>query len=542
MRNNKKLIVKEGRLICYYPLEINKTKNINRIMEKIQRDQIVISEEKEADGCHILGLKDNYLDSLEVKEENTLAFLAEDGIFKSLLKDRNVSVDFPENISKDTKNILEKEDWVLSVGFESYNKVSLRVESNSKNELFYHLDGIDNKRNLSKRVYGIDITDYYMEYLLQPIFAKNKAGNDIHICLSLQIYENGMAIIKADIPIIDDNLETFYDDEYDPVYQEIKVSKYIVDGEHDYNEVHINNLSHVIGIYIKKLCKIAQVKMLTYAQFNHVLLIKCNSVIRNFDYLSNQIYEGIYRVLAAPIAEYKNIQDEMKLYCDENYWGSNGIRYYFGKTGKCVSIIDENLQEYVRKKETGNDRNTRYRVQEMMVFNIEYCINILLLEYINGKTEYWNSLKRGYNIENIKKKYCETELMILEMKEYCFGSVLELLEQMEQSMKYYLNKDLIDSKSENIEKIIHVKENKRQLILKKFIEIVGLVFTFIFGLPVIKDTITILNELFSFEVEGENIIIKASFFIWLSIVSLFMTLVIKDGIYNLCIRIKRFVL
>lgn len=542
MRNNKKLIVKEGRLICYYPLEINKTKNINRIMEKIQRDQIVISEEKEADGCHILGLKDNYLDSLEVKEENTLAFLAEDGIFKSLLKDRNVSVDFPENISKDTKNILEKEDWVLSVGFESYNKVSLRVESNSKNELFYHLDGIDNKRNLSKRVYGIDITDYYMEYLLQPIFAKNKAGNDIHICLSLQIYENGMAIIKADIPIIDDNLETFYDDEYDPVYQEIKVSKYIVDGEHDYNEVHINNLSHVIGIYIKKLCKIAQVKMLTYAQFNHVLLIKCNSVIRNFDYLSNQIYEAIYRVLAAPIAEYKNIQDEMKLYCDENYWGSNGIRYYFGKTGKCVSIIDENLQEYVRKKETGNDRNTRYRVQEMMVFNIEYCINILLLEYINGKTKYWNSLKRGYNIENIKKKYCETELMILEMKEYCFGSVLELLEQMEQSMKYYLNKDLIDSKSENIEKIIHVKENKRQLILKKFIEIVGLVFTFIFGLPVIKDTITILNELFSFEVEGENIIIKASFFIWLSIVSLFMTLVIKDGIYNLCIRIKRFVL
>lgn len=194
------------------------------------------------------------------------------------------------------------------------------------------------------------------------------------------------------------------------------------------------------------------------------------------------------------------------------------------------------------KKEMEDDRTTQYRIREMMEFNIEYCINILLLEYINGKGRYWNSLKSGYNIEAIKKKYCETELMILEMKEYCFGSVLELLEQMEQSMKFYLKKDLIDSKNENIEKIIQAKENKRQLILKKCIEIVGLVFTFIFGLPVIKDTIIILNELFNFEREGGNIIIKSSFLIWLLIVGFFMVLAIKESVYKLYVHIKRFIL
>ena len=47
MKNNNKLFVKEGRLICYYPLEIKEKKNINRVREKMQMPQIVISEEKD---------------------------------------------------------------------------------------------------------------------------------------------------------------------------------------------------------------------------------------------------------------------------------------------------------------------------------------------------------------------------------------------------------------------------------------------------------------------------------------------------------------
>lgn len=544
MKTTNAFFVEKGRLISYYPFKIMGRKNINKVRKKIQEDQIVISEIKNVDGCNVLWFKDKYIDSLEEKERNTLAFLVEDqedGILKSFLCDERIKVTLPEDLSKDTKNILEKEDWSLSVGIERYNKINLRVESNSKNNLLYHLETIANKRILSKEVYGIDIIDYYTEYLLQPIYAKDRSGNDINICLSLQIYENGVAIIRADIPIINDNLKAFYDNEYDSSYKDIRVSKCIAGGEQEYNKVQINELSKVIGIYEKRLCEAAKVEMLRFAQFNHILFMKCRPEISNFGSISNETYEAIYRVLAAPLPEQQNIQNEMKLFCDKNFWGSNGIRYYFGKTGRCISITDEKLREFIRKKEFDDDRNVENRLQEMMEFNIEYCINILLLEYVNGKGRYWNNLKLGNNVEDIKKEYCETELMILEMKEYCFGSVLELMEQMEISMKYYLKKDLIDSKNENIEKIIYIRESKKKVMIKKFIEIVGFMYTFVFGLPAISETVAVLNKIFGFEVEGNNLLSEFCFLIWLVIIIAFLLLVLKSQIYEIYVKIMNYI-
>ena len=497
MKQIRKFYVKSGRLITYYPFKIKGKKNIDKIRKRIQESRLVISEIFEIDKGNILWFKEEYIADLEEKERNTLAYLIEnpkDGELASFFNNKNFKVRLPENLIGDTKNVLQKEDQMIDIGIESYDKLNIRIESISKNNLMNYLERIDNKIYLSKKIYGVDVMDYYTEYLLQPIYVKNRYGNNISIPLSLQIYENGSVIFKVEEPIVNSDLKKLYDD-YSLLYKEIKLSKYIVGGSNEYNMIQTHDISDAIGIYVKIMCEITRIDLLQFARFNHIMFTECSPQIRDFGNMSNKMYETIYRVLAAPIPEQKNIHNEMRPYCEENYWGGNGVRYYFGKTGKCISIIDKKQREFVEKKEKNMDGNVENKLHEIMEFNIEYCINILLLEYINGKGRYRNNL-RGKDIDNIKKEYCETKLMILEMKEYCFASVLELLDQMEKSMKYYLKKELIDLKNENIEKIFYIQERKKKAAQKKIIEIAGFMYTLVFGLTAIYETIDVLNKTF----------------------------------------------
>ena len=118
------------------------------------------------------------------------------------------------------------------------------------------------------------------------------------------------------------------------------------------------------------MCEITRIDLLQFARFNHIMFTECSPQIRDFGNMSNKMYETIYRVLAAPIPEQKNIHNEMRPYCEENYWGGNGVRYYFGKTGKCISIIDKKQREFVEKKEKNMDGNVENKLHEIMEFNI----------------------------------------------------------------------------------------------------------------------------------------------------------------------------
>ena len=123
--------------------------------------------------------------------------------------------------------------------------------------------------------------------------------------------------------------------------------------------------------------------------------------------------------------------------------------------------------------------------------------------------------------------------MILEMKEYCFASVLELLDQMEKSMKYYLKKELIDLKNENIEKIFYIQERKKKAAQKKIIEIAGFMYTLVFGLTAIYETIDVLNKTFHFVIEKSELIAKVSFYIWIVIVIAILSFLLKEPIRKL---------
>ena len=105
---------------------------------------------------------------------------------------------------------------------------------------------------------------------------------------------------------------------------------------------------------------------------------------------------------------------------------------------------------------------------------------------------------------------------ICTIQEDCYGTVSEQVSEFERMMPHYTKKEITNLKHESLNEIIRKKETEKEEKYQKFISEFGLILSAIYGLPAIKETLSILRDMCVFIEEDIPYISKnvISFLMW----------------------------
>ena len=95
-------------------------------------------------------------------------------------------------------------------------------------------------------------------------------------------------------------------------------------------------LSNVAAVYINLLMKDIGAEIRLYGgEINYISLINYDGIPRRINTAANEVLEDLYRIVASPVPERKNISYIRKAqgYIKDNSWGDQDINYVAKITG-----------------------------------------------------------------------------------------------------------------------------------------------------------------------------------------------------------------
>lgn len=157
-----------------------------------------------------------------------------------------------------------------------------------------------------------------------------------------------------------------------------------------------------------------------------------------------------------------------------------------------------------------------------------------MLKKINNQyTFYTKGLDSG-EVGKIQNEYNGDKIFISLLLGQTYGSVREQVEFFEKSMKYFVDIQNSNERLEAINNILEQRNSDKIQVLQNLISIGGLMFSVLFGLPAITDTVNLLRTtLFCMETNIPILTINnCSFGIWVVVNSTIAGIVLFKGKKN----------
>ncbi len=501
-------VIHNGAIDFYYGLKITTKHNYYMLCDKVAKkldDELVKYNlrvdaifQKQAEEL----IKEYELSDLRIKKNNNL-----------------------EEIEKIGENT-ELEGELSGIEFDvEGNKLFLTPRTYVKDCYSYMSEESNFDFDYSKRIYGKSYVNSQNRFILPPIKIKLKNDEEDVLRAMLYIFENKFAVLRLTLPI--DNLDA-------QSLKENDVDGYIKSARVLYG---LPSLSQDVSIsafqdcYCRFLVQITEASdIFCFKKIVNILLAKHSDMVDNIKEMPDNLKEELYKISLAPIQERKGVSyiNEAEEHINKNSYFFNGVGYVLSSMGKCISFVDNSVLAFV--KENVDEAFSYNKVIADLRRNAEFAIIILLLKNINDGYTFEQKGVLNKSPSQVKKEFNNNKLFISNLQNGVYGSVRELTDKFSQGMRYFLDIENTEERMKALDSILEEEQAKRTLQLKNVISIGGLLFTTLFGLPAINDTVLHIRRLCFFIKHNVAYlsIANISFIIWcLTVISLFLIIFCK---------------
>lgn len=370
-------------------------------------------------------------------------------------------------------------------------------------------------------VYGQRYEDYRTVYMLKPMLVSDgvhsKWGN-----VFLFVFADKKIVIKFEIPVSEEDTRLMIENNMMENY-----SFSVICSVH--KKFVFETVGDALLWYIRK---IFGKRAVCREKLDNIIISDYEPKIKDINLINKEMMEKIYRIVAAPVPQGNNFdfQKEINTFESRVGYSYSGMKIFCNIMGGCLSIPDEKyIERYKREfEEHGND----IFITEQMDINMEFAIIIVLLKCISSKAmidKICSGKKSERNFTKLRYEACKSDMMICELEEGCYGSVLDQVEYLEKAMPYFLKKDILNRKNLAIKEMIIAREKRKRENMQQTISVVAFVITFFGGLPYVKDTLKIIcdvipSRFIHIPCEYVNSI---SVFIWLFLLVLCIIKIVK---------------
>ena len=484
--------IKYGEVHCFHPLKFENDKSFETLCDSILHSKVFFSDE----------YQNKIRDSLGVSSAQTVKAMNEmkegqDVKFSMQDYEKYSSMDSaPLDINND--NIRLEIDFTESSIKAYLIPTELEELECQKKRLIY-------EQELFSRIYGSRFVTYQDRFILHPLKVELSNGRNTWLNATLYIFANGMGILKLWFPIINMETDALKQNNLDALISKIDN---LLGTEEIVSDL---KLSDVVDVYINPLMKDIGAEIRLYGgAINYISLINYDGIPRQVNAAANEVLEDLYRIVASPVPERKNISYIRKAqgYIKDNSWGDQDINYVAKITGGCLAYIDQSLldityEEYKTKQGNADlDESDYFQIHQEIasdIFcNVELALLIIMLKKMNDCNCYYEKINELGNLDKIQIEYNKNVIFINELQEECFGSVSEQIEFLERAMRYYLKPEIMKEKLSAIDHILRIEREKKEGKFQDFVTIGGFLISLLFGFPAIYDTIIIIRKLLFF--------------------------------------------
>lgn len=521
--------IKYGEIHLYYPIRFDKSLKFDKLCEEIEKSNILFSEEYERK------ISNSLQESMEKGVEQFKANNPLNPDVKLKVFNRDKDLNCMNSNNTDSRVPLDTSDLTIEVKIID-DSPAITLKYDELESFYKRLKGLQREFNVSKEIYGDIFVGSQQRYILLPFKIQLHNNEIVWVNCMLYVFENNMSILKLEVPLI--NVDTIPLKHNNPdLYIKTVIDKLSVNGLSS-----ASTFPEIVNIYISSLFTSMNTDIIMYNnQINHIILTDFEGLPKNINTIPDDIQEDLYSIISSPLPKrggvsYKN---DAKEHLRNYSWDGKNIKYILKTTGGCLSITDQNIlehlfnefkEEYEVSELTPSDYRHIYELlTEDISLNGEFALIIIILKKMTDCDHYFRKQHSTGDIFKTREDYYNNIIFVNELQEQCYGSATEQISAFESMMPYYLKKELTKSKAIALDKVLEQRKQKKIGEFQYFLATGGLILTILFGLPAIKDTLSIIRNSLPFMTNDIPYINLEGFSLFLWIIS---NLIIIYRIWN----------
>lgn len=433
----------------------------------------------------------------------------------------------------------KESDWLKVIDRSTPHAKSIEITPTEKGIKFSVVTDIDEYFDMCKKhrdgdfaynenVYGKAYVDAYAQFVLPPFEVELVTGEKKLLESTLLLFRNKTAIIRTELPLKDVNTTPLFEGAIDDYIVSVS-NPCALPIEPQSNTLAAINTCYYLFLFTMK--KVSAV--LGFAEIKNLVITEHSAKFKHIEKASNQVREDIYRIITAPVPEWKGIllNKEVEELFSQKCYALSGINYILNNMNMCLSIADGYLveeasgkygQEYISKNFIGDIRN-----------GAEFALCTILLKCVNNRYSFYKRTTKPHETERFRKEYNENVIFIDDLQSQAWGSAREQVEAFERMMAYFLDSKNVKEKTEALNVIFEGERNMKIVSLQNMLSIMGIAVTLIFGLPATCETVKIINEFLFASIQiPEELITRYSLIIWLLLLLLLIAFVILKSKFS----------
>ena len=508
--------INEGYKDLYYSFSIDNRNDIKKICDKLKKvnfcitqingNELRIKDKYDEFQNYLSSLLANSIDIEEMKREITEAVPNADRCKLNIsIYDKEINTKINGNcLNKDITNDIS----INLVVFDDKFRVEIdpwhNVFINRKfNEMVVIMNEVE--KYTGKSLVGL----LYL-FMLQPIKIYTSASKVDYINIFLWLYSNGTIIVQYTVPIIDSTVSNFAKPEENPFNVDASLPRYIQDKKYKDQYIYSDSkMSYIDAIkmynsHIVKLLKIKKIKSTSYLEA--LYLIDYEKMPKSFSKNVNKdLMKDFFWIVNAPFGYINQVEDSEYEKFFNNRYNRNKFLSFFASTNHriLIALNDNGKNEFCNLL----GENSSYLSLHIYML---ISIHIIILKkaccsYIINEP-YNESYSMGSIIEKQKK--------LIFMKDYiyyilgnAYGSVVEVTNYLERSMRDYLPINIVDEKISIYKEVTELNSNEKESKKNYRMSFLAVLLTIFLGLEAIEKITIILDEIFKANVSQYNIII-----------------------------------
>lgn len=493
--------VQHGRIDFYYPIKIETKKNIDEILDSIERSPFVVNDE--------------FFAKMQVRnteETKKMASYIHQQFVKEGLPFRRRELAEVDEKKIEPTSVSEINSKQVIFGISETGGLTIHVNNATQVIVEDQLRRRKQWQEYVDRIYGAAFSNSYAHYLINPFEIELVNGSKEYMTCELYCFANKILILKLQVPFT--NLESC-------TIKEGGELENIVRKITDPNEVLLNGSCSSVYEVAKKICDEIrnqfdeEVYLKLYRRIWNLILSEFDNMPHDADVISGEIKEELYKMVCAPVSDLgiTNYKDDAKKYFNEFECPLHNTRYLVKSTGGCLSYVDDKLRVFYiertykklmkeDKKLSNIDSESLNYLMRLLADNIALNCEFAILMTLLEKTMYADVInKKQFNLEShdsIEKEYDENRIFLTEIVEDTYGTVYEQAQFFRNKMYIYMKKREAEEKLDAINSLRLRETEKSKEAYKDFLSIMGFTISLVFGLPAIYNTIIVLRTSMSF--------------------------------------------
>lgn len=501
--------INNGAIDYYYGLKFQTKLTFEKLVDSINKKTNLVLDE------YFAAVKSAFQE--DVKKAAKITGFNENMIIKGLEKDTKKNKIAVEDIHNVIESIeIERTDNGFK--FQATPKIQKHIQ-----HLF---DRSTTAYEQSKTIYGDIYVNAQTRIILPPFVAVLSNGESVFLESILYIFTNKSAVLRLTVPLKNVNSQQLFENDLDAYISTFAdVCGIGVTPENN----SIDSLKECYcNFLVKDNKKIGAI--LPVGKIVSIILSKHSAMIKDIKNISQNLQEDIYRILIAPVPNRKNVDylEDVKRCFTKLSFVLNGTCSVFNNMNKCVTVMDDSIIE--AGKGIYKEDVYEYLIDDIRN-GVEFAFCILMLKKINNQYTFFTKRIGNGEESKIQNEYNSDRIFISLLLGDTYGSVREQVEFFEQSMKYFIDTQNSNERLESINNILEQKNSNKIQTLQNLLSIGGLMFSVLFGLPAVTDTVGLLRGIFSF-VETDISILTVnsfSFGLWLLVNSIIACVVLFKG-------------